>query len=887
LNWLSTMKKLLSSFYSSQIRYRLWQLTVLLLILGFVNPATSTSAQEVAYEGLDIVFIIDQSGSMQRADGSFIPNDPLGLRFYAPWYAMYWMGESRLLIHQNITFRMSIVNFGTDAEIWDFGNGRYWQEIAPDSRPLWEPAYNELTNQIEGEMRERFTQESLGATNFLSPFEAAQTLFDDLPEPPGQRRRVVIVLTDGQPSGPIGGPSISVGQHMTSLRQFANANFREPDYRVYVVAMIDAGESYWDNVESYWDDITNDPCTRASCPDPTLNRAGIVSSNDEVGKRFQEILQDLVRDFPHPPGLIVVESAVIPGPLVVPPFLKSLDFTFFKSSPAERLILTDSNGNEMSITQPNVTIQGADGPIEAIRITNPIPGEWLVATNPPNTDVDITMRQIFATSKLDSPTGPQVQFLPVNIQYTLLNDLGQNLPFYSDSRYRLLVQATVEAGGQSWPVQLTGDPQNYVYQAEFTPIFDVPHTILVRAESQDLNGNPIVVFDDEIGRFNVGPVVLAPLSLPTAVQQYDTTSFQFELQDTRGFPVSSSAPINVAVTIGDQPDVPLNLTLQPDGTYEASYTLQQSGTYTMAVRSTVSDRDGNLFEIANEDLGEFEVIPTIRLGLNVMEPVEIEQWDTQLWPLNRNPFVLAVEVRDEDDNAVDLSRVFRNPAQALRVTLTDDKGESLSDLLVLTPTAQAGLYRAETTEIGRGQYNLRVEAVGELQTGYLYDERNKTQTLNLARIRHPLHIPILLGALLTLLIVTSGSYLAMRRYRSITKHPCTGRLYLVDSASVPLWQHGLDNFNRNHIVLKSGFNPLTRVTKIEALCQSEADNQAGRVQVKVWIDKDRTPIVDRSLGPKSEVKLGKLGFWLLKDPTEEQLSRDRFSGSDPSILNDF
>lgn len=881
------MKILLSHLQFLHLRSRLCWLVLLLLLGWFTSPAVPSAAQQVEYEGLDIVFIIDQSGSMQRADGSFIPNDPLGLRFYAPWYAMYWMGESRLLIHQNITFRMAIVNFGTDAEIWDFGNGRYWQEIAPDSRPLWEPVYNELTNQIEGEMRERFTQESLGATNFLHPFEAAQELFDELPEPPGQRRRVIIVLTDGQPSGPIGGPSISVGQHMAALRQFANANFREPDYRIYIVGMIDAGEVYWDNVEPYWEDITNDPCTRDSCPDPSLNRAGIVASNDEVGRRFQEILQDLVRDFPRPPGLIVVESEVIPGPLVVPPFLKSLDFTFFKSSPAERLILTDANGNEMSITQPNVTIQGADGPIEAIRITNPIPGEWLVATNPPNTDVDITMRQIFATSKLDSPTGPQVQFLPVNIQYTLLDDLGQNLPFYSDSRYRLLVQATIEAGGQSWPIQLTGDAQNYVYQAEFTPIFDVPHTILVRAESQDLNGNPIVVFDDEIGRFNVGPVVLAPLSLPTAVQQYDTISFVFELQDTRGFPVSSSAPINVAVTAGDRPNAPVNLALQPDGTYEASYTLQQSGTYTMAVQATVSDREGNLYEIANEGLGEFEVIPTIRLGLHVIEPVETEQWDTQLWPLNRNPFVLAVEVRNEDNLPVDLTRVFRNPSQALRVTLTDDRGNALSDLLDLSPTDQAGLYRAETTEIGRGQYNLRVEAVGDLQTGYLYDERHRTQTLSLARIRHPLHIPILLGALLTLLVVSTGSHLAMRRYRSITKHPCTGRLYLVDSASVPLWQHGLDNYNRNHIVIKSGFNPLTRVTKMEILCQSEADNQAGRVQVKVWLDRNKTPTVDRSLGPKSEVKLGKLGFWLLKDPTEEQLSRDRFSSTDNQVVNDF
>lgn len=858
-------------------------LLLLLLITSWLGQAQQLQAQQTEYEGLDIVFVIDQSDSMQRASGSDAPNDPLGLRFYAPWYAMYWMGEDRLLVHEDITFRMAIVNFGSPGnyEVWDFGNGRYWQEIDPDSRAAWEPVYNDLQQQIQGDMRDRFLVESLGATSFTDPFLAAKDLFDELPEPEGTRRRVIIFLTDGQPSGPIGGPSINLETHMEAVQELATREFPEPDYLIYVISMIDARQSYWDNVEFYWEAITNDPCTRASCPDPKLDRAGIVANNDDVGKRFQEILQTLVQDFPQPENLIVVESEVLPGPLVVPPYLQSVDFTFFKTSPLERLILTDPSGNEVSITQPNVVIEGENGPIEAIRITNPEPGEWFVATDPPNTDVDITMRQIFAKSRLDSPLKPQVQYLPVSIEYTLLDELGNNLPFYTNPDYRLIVNATISANGQTWPVQLR-EEQGYIYKAEFTPVIAATHVISVHAESQDLNGNPIIVFDNQIGTFDVDPATLATLSLPGQMQQYDETEFIFELQDSRGFPINATIPIDVLVNVTGEPGGTLTLNKQSDGTYQASYIPRQAGEHAASVTATVTDAQGNVYEVAQEDLGTFDVLLTSLVGIYLTEPQVVEQEHTGLWPLNKNPLVVEVTVQDENGNPVDANRLFlHDAASAIKLTLTDEDGNDVSEVLTLTLTAETGVYRAETLNVEMGEYAIRAEAVDGLQVGYLYDNAHKIASTQITRIRHPLHIPILISTILALIAIAAVTYITLKRRHNITKHPCTGRIYLVDYASVPQWQHLLDPHNRNHIVLKGGFPGMTHVSKMEFRCMSEEDNKNGRVQAQVWIDNGKAPVVDRSLGPKSEVKVGNLNFWFLKDPTDEQLTRNRMGTPEP------
>ncbi|MEW5988741.1 MAG: hypothetical protein AB1791_19100, partial [Chloroflexota bacterium] len=782
-------------------------LLIILLLAGWAGwlPAM---AQDESVDGLDVLFIVDQSDSMARLTSGVQPNDPLGLRFYAPWYAMYWMGEDHLLLHPDVTFRLALVSFGSTAEVWDFGGGRHWQEIDPASRDAWQPTYDNLNQQLQGSLRDDFSQRHLGATNFVEAFEAAKMVFDELASGEGNRQRVIIVLTDGQPS--IEGEDAA--GHMRRLQELAATSFPEPGYRIYVVAMIDYSSDYWAALEPAWEQLTNDPCMAAECPDPSLDRASVVASNDDVGHRFQDILQDLTRNFPKPEGVEVVDEAVVPGPLPVPPYLSSITFTYFKSDPAEHLVLADEQG-PIDLGQGNVFIEGQNGPIEAVRITNPQPGRWQVATDPPGVDVDITMRQIFARSELHSPTGPQVQYIPVSIQYALLDDLNQPLPSYTDPRYRLLVTANIQAGGQSWPIPLMAEPNN-VYKAEFTPVLAEPHTIFVHAESQDPDGNPVIVFDQQIGSFNVSAAVLTPLDVPSQVQQYDETTFAFELQDDRGFPITTAAPMEVVVTITGENSEPLTLAPQPDGSYQATYSPQVAGPHTAHVKATVSDSSGANYTVIDADVGQFDVAPTTLVSLALTQPQEAEQTNTGLWPFARTPLVLEVQVVDDAGRSLEASQVFiGDPNQALQVTVTDEERNDQSAALVLASTGQDGLYRAETQALGMGQYDLRVQATGALRQGYLY--RTDEVRTSIARVRHPLHLPIAGSLLALLLALTATIVVVTGRRRRAMLHPCTGRLIIVDADNIRHFDVNLSGYRRNRLEFTSKeINPITHVTRL-------------------------------------------------------------------------
>lgn len=838
---------------------------VMILLIASASPAR---AQQTVYDGLDIVFLVDQSGSMARINGGGVANDRLGLRFYSLLYAVNLLGEFHLSINQDATFRFDVVNFGRSAEAWDFaptGSSQpsYWQTIEPRSRDEWNPQYGQLKEDFD-KMTAEYSKKDLGDTNFQLAFREARAQFDKIPDLPGNRLRVIILLTDGQPALDV--PGFTASKHMDDLTLYANKYFPESSYRIYTIGMIDANDSYWQLVQHYWEEITNDPCTDLACPDPLKDRTGLVASNDDVGKRFQEILRDLSSILPEAKDVKYVDKAVIPGPLPVPPYLKSISFAYFKTDPSQRLLLTDPSG-AIDANRSGVDIEGIDGPIQVVRISNPLPGRWQVATDPAGVDVDITMRYIFAQSRLDSPLGSQAQYVPLTIKYALLDDLGMPLPNYDDPYYRLLVKAKVEAGGQSWDLTLNSAADN-TYSAEFTPIVSEPHKITVTAESQDYDGQPIVVFDNVIGSFDVSTVTLAPKSLPITWPQYSEQPIIFELQDSRGYAVEAPSSLDLLVTIDGENSAPLALKLQPNGTYETTYTPNVTGPHSVHAFASVLDSSGKKQIIMDKDIGEFDVSPTTRVDLIVQEPASAEQYETGLLPFPRNPLTVKIQLQDEDGKVLDPQKVFLNSAtNVLSVTrIQDEKGNDVNLELDMQQTPDKGVYLAESSEFGTGEYIITV-AGAELRPGFVY--RNEQIQVRVVRMRHPWQIP--LGILLLVAVIGTSSWTIVKNYK-IRQHPCKGMIYIVDAYGTPKFQKRLDTVGKNTIIVfGKEISPLTHVKKMQFWCETDAQSRDGRVYARVWLDNDRTPIpsIDgKIMSANSEVKIGRYAFWLLKDPEE-------------------
>ena len=97
-----------------------------IIIIGLlVMPQPSAAQEETEYVGLDVVFLIDQSGSMGGPEAGCTictyANDPLGLRFAAPEFAIELLGDDLLqgqIARQTpVDVQVGIVSFGSTAQI--------------------------------------------------------------------------------------------------------------------------------------------------------------------------------------------------------------------------------------------------------------------------------------------------------------------------------------------------------------------------------------------------------------------------------------------------------------------------------------------------------------------------------------------------------------------------------------------------------------------------------------------------------------------------------------------------------------------------------------------------------------------------------------------------
>jgi hypothetical protein len=540
------------------------------------------------------------------------------------------------------------------------------------------------------------------------------------------------------------------------------------------------------------------------------------------------------------------------------------------------LILTDPKG-PIDLKRQDVSIIGAGGPIEVVQIQNPVPGQWIIATDPPGTDVDITMRQIFARSQLNSPSGLQVQYVPLIINYTLLDETGASLPVYPDPQFRLNVEATVNTGDHSWSLLLTPKPNN-VYEASFVPTIAGTYTISVKAKSQDMKNAPVSVFDGVIGSFDVSQVLIKSTNLEPIWPQHQEKELRFQFQDARGFPVSLPGQVDVALTIQGEDSPAQSLIAMPDGTYQGKYTPRQTGAHIVHVIATMKDSSGNLTPLVDGDIGNFDVSPTTLVDLKIVIPKDTRQFDTGLWPFKRNPLLLEVQVTDDKGNALDPSRVFLNaPDNAITVEVKDKKGRDRSQALHLSLTPQ-GSYQAETSELGTGEYDISISG-GDLQPGYVYVGAGKS--IHVSRVIYPPIIPVFSGGFFALAMVASGVTIAVVRWKRSQQHPCKGDLLIVDANSVKKFQDKLDIHNRNRVIFSTkDISSLTHIRRMEVTCLSDQESKDGQVYIKLWLDKDRTPVlIQHPLRRSGEVKVGNYNFWLLKDPDEDQLSKDRTEDS--------
>ena len=839
-------------------RYTKIGIIVWLIALLLPSNMESWAEQAVFQQGnpdemcdeLQVVLIVDQSLSMSAKIENAPASDPQGLRFYGPKRAVETLSALRYQSYQNAAIRVAMVYFGDKPRLalpWtdlNATNKTEHQQLMAELAPSFEPVKH------------------MGNTNFLAPFQTASTLFNQMtPQVDGCPLRAVILITDGRPSLLTKG--FDWTEHMKELNRYVKQYMPPPDHQIYVIGL-DRKNNYWDEVKPYWDEISGDP-----------NKVVRAKDQAHMASLLFQFLGETTSNL-RPSGSEAKMECVAGSKVSVAPFLQELRLSLTKPDPDLHLEVMDENGQPLEPSRQDVAveIEGYDEPIETMIVTNPPPGVWTIRTMlPPETDEEHRCRirkiSFNAVGQLVSPdptAGDRpIQFTKMPIVFRVVDTSGQPLPEYGDPLYALHVDASLQGPSQNSQDLVLDVGAQYEYQGETIPLEAGMHSLHITATSHNPDGSEFQVFDESIASIRVMPVQLVKIEGPgNVVKQYSETSLKAAIVVTGQQPVQLDLPVTVSATLNHEGEAqPLNVSLNQDGIYEATFRADQAGRYTLNYQATVDSPQGTI--LLGKDQIPFEVFPTTLVGAKFTSPEEDQFIATDLL---LRPTGLAFEVQMVDGEGRDLGPGqvgAANPMAVFAIKVWDQDHNDRSAEFKVTNTGKPGLFRIESDTLGPGTYEVQVLPATTLGDNYMWAADSWSRTFK-GRV-NPLFYALLaadigLGGIIALLIwrwirlrrhPLSGYIRIWQDVAEITEDDTTARTY-----QKPIYRQDLPRKNR--AVLRVS-NPV--IKKVIVVCPSDEDSKAGRAKATVKF-KSGSP-KEYPLDPGKKVDLGQ-GFHIEKGP---------------------
>lgn len=841
----------------------------------------NAQAQTPVCQELEIVIIVDQSGSMPGSEDHPTPNDPNGLRFFAPLRVVRWMGQDfvganalRLPSRPVITYHMALVDFGDTARV-----RLPWTTISPATEQDWQNQAQQIATAIAP-----FTGD-LGNTNMVAALQAASNLFQQRATPSNNcPRRAIFMLSDGMPyvKPPDETQHFSVTEHMRQVQSLIQGELKQLGVDTFITA-IDYEGAYWTSMERTWKRIL--PADDSQKQSYALK----VNSEDEIGERFVKLLVELTNR--------TIEPVTI-GPRCVPPYLQEIVLTFYKRDPNEHLQVIDPIG-PLDDTRTDIGVQyiGYNEPIESLRVLRPLPGKWQITTSAPRADVIIDEVSLPAAGRLVKPLGTEtIQYVQSQVQFYLADSQGQSLAAYSDPLFDLSIIGNVRTGSQSTLVSFAPTaPQGY--GAQWIPVRSGLHQVVVSAKSQQPRERtppgPVdtavcewipydVLQDRTIGQFEVAPVQLASLGAP-AVQSGTTAGcplqvgdqavvrYQSQRADTQQ-PVVFSLPVEWEVALQSAASTTPVSVQGPDGqgVFTATVEFAQPLKHDLVSLASVRLPDGTAQQVLADKIS-FDVKPVQKLQAVVRladAPNQPWWWPFLSWlgltpkqsltQIARDPFWRWLPTEVEVLVSLD-GQNPANPTASLALVDPNTIPVSLSvagaggadvKTIALVPTNVPGRYRASVPGLGLGRYEIRVEGVKGLTASCGFSLPIPAQ-VNLQRQENPwIYLELLLVALMILLVLIS-----IYRWRCVRINPCKGYFGVFDKKDNRLvdgWFKTLAGLNTWR--LRGNLAPPAK-TGIQAMTVRSTRGSCGRDPYennRIWVQ-----VVPLSLTGKPEPPLEK------------------------------
>lgn len=627
-------------------------LTLLVVIVFSSFPMVVNGSEQ--YQHLDILFLIDQSGSMSGLSSipGLKPSDPLSLRFFGPRFAMQWLGSDRLFVHKETIFRMAVVHFGSIIE-----QGMDWQTISPNTPEAWDVLRAELENALEPG---GLAYKSLGDTNFVLAFQEAQKYFERLNgtnDSQTNHRKIIVILTDGAPY--VNSAGFSVASHMAQVQRIADTSFSaEKGYEIHVVAIQESEGNSWPRMQPYWDDITD-------------GNAEQVHSNFEVGASFQAILQEVTADFPT--STEAVDQTVEPGLTYVRPFLQSITFTFFKSAMDQSYSILLPDNFPLTESDLVYEVMGEQGPIEILTIFNPKPGYWTIIS-PLNTQLIVKSRQVSASDFLFMPPGLSTKGIPVSIKFTLLGSDGLPVPSYG---WPYSIDSTINWGNTSQSLSFhSGEDGRFT--TDFTPISTGIHRLDIVVRSVDALNNSVELFGQST-EFDVGTLMVKSNKATILTELFEPIDVSYSLAKADGTPISDM-PTNIHFEVGADETIswPLPLTMQSVGILTGDFVPSIPGNYKIRMFSDAEIATIEEFQVLSPIISLDEIPEVIPQYMNAEINVHIHNSEGGVLNLSSK---YQVRVAGTIDGQTIAAKQIENTHYELAYRFTETGEHSLSILV--------------------------------------------------------------------------------------------------------------------------------------------------------------------------------------------------------------
>lgn len=424
------------------------------LLAAAVLVTLHVRAEDPAGPGLDLLLLVDRSGSMSsHSPAAIVDALPLTLNVVA------WSSRSARVNH-----RFGVVSFGSRAQV---------------DVPLTivdANGFSRLRKRI-GALESR----SLGKTNFAAPLEAAVDAFRALP-PDSRRRRAILLLTDGHPDAPAGGARVSA-RHLQRLVGAASTS---------VPVTIDVLLFGALQETAVWQRLSRNRVHRVQSDRgdllATLHR--VVA--DAVGARSTQ--RDIAGAF---------------DTLVLPPYLDLVVFDIFRGEATGAVsVLAPGASVPLSSDTPGVEEVHAGDVLSTMVVRRPAAGTWTFRKSDPAARVKVLSQQFFPRGVLVGPAAspPVRQYDHVTIQYRL--DDGAGRPLQELLGYPLSVDVSLaQPDGRRAVLPMTRDAESpsAVYRTASGTECSVAgrYWTEVLVTTADSSGQPVRIFEDRWSGFGV------------------------------------------------------------------------------------------------------------------------------------------------------------------------------------------------------------------------------------------------------------------------------------------------------------------------------------------------------------------------------------------------